>query len=76
MLDNLQKAFDENMDWLSEQPEAEIRRMFTNLRIPPNVDFSWEISGTDYIVTSHFDKSSGSDIFRQLLRLLDNEVRE
>ncbi len=69
-------AIDEYMDWLSEQPEEYIRRLFANKRIPRNVDFSWQIGGTEYIVTSHFKKSGGEDIFHKLMRRLEDEVAE
>jgi hypothetical protein len=74
MQDNLRNAIDEHMDWLSEQPDAEIRRRFANLRIPKNVDYSWEIGRTEYIVTSHFDQSAEEGIFHQLIRLLEGEI--
>ena len=68
------KAVAEYMDWLSDQPEAEIRRMFANRRIPLNADFSCEIGGTEYIVTSHFNQSAHDDIFNKLERLLENDI--
>jgi hypothetical protein len=73
---SVSKAIDEYMDWLSDQPESYIRRMFANKRIPHNVDFSWEIGGTEYIVTSHFNQNAGEDIFNKLTHILENEIAE
>ena len=70
------QAINEYMDWLSDQPEAYIRHMFANKRIPNNVDFTWEIGGTEYIVTSHFNQNAGEDIFNKLTRLLGNELKD
>ena len=70
----VRKAIDSYMDWLSDQPEAVIRRKFANQRIPKNVDFSWEIGGTEYIVTSHFNQNAEECIFNKLWRLLEDEI--
>ena len=72
----LRQAIDEHMDWLSDQPEEYIRRMFANMRIPRSVDFSWIISGTEYIVTSHFNQNANDDMFCKLTRLIENEIAE
>jgi hypothetical protein len=72
----LRQAIDEYIDWLSDQPEADIRRMFANQRIPRNVDFSWTIGGTEYIVTSHFNQSATEAVFSKIARLLENELAE
>ena len=71
---NLREAIDRHMDWLSDQPEAVIRQMFANQRIPRNVDFSWTIGGTEYIVTLHFNQNAEDDIFHKLTRLLENNA--
>jgi len=66
------QTIDNYMDWLSDQPEAVIRRKFANQRIPRNVDFTWKIGGTEYIVSSHFNQ--GASEVNKIERLLENEI--
>ena len=72
----IHQAVDKYLDWLSDQPEAYIRRIYANRRIPRNVDFNWEIGGTEYIVTSHFNQSASEDIFNKLGRILENDIAD
>ena len=75
MIENrVYQAVNEYMDWLSEQSETYIRRIFADKRIPRNVDFIWEIGGTEYIVKSHFNQNAGESMFSKLIRLLENEI--
>ena len=70
----LRKVLDETIDWLSELPGKEIRQLFPEMRIPHNVDFVWEIGGTEYTVISHFKQADANDIVSIVGRLLEGEV--
>ena len=75
MIENrVYQAVNEYMDWLSEQPETYIRRIFADKRIPRDVDFCWEIGGIEYIVKSHFNQNAGESMFNKFMRLLENEI--
>jgi hypothetical protein len=76
MLNNqdIQKALDVTLDWLSDQSEDIIRKMFSDRRIPRSVDFIWEIGGTEYTVISHFNQNAEEDIFNKVQRLLEDEA--
>lgn len=71
---DLRKILDETADWLSELPEHEIRQRLPEMRIPRNVDFIWNIGGTEYTVVSHFNQSAKEDAFHKLSRMMESEV--
>ena len=72
----LRRALDETLDAISDWPEEEIRAAFGGQRIPRNVDFTWDIFGTEYTVVSYFSENSENDIFKIVRRLLEDEVSE
>jgi hypothetical protein len=73
---SLQQSLDDVIDWLSDLPEDEIRVMFRGNRIPRNVDFTWTIGGTEYIVTSHFKPNNAEAVINKVLRLLEGGAAE
>ncbi|MDD4494661.1 MAG: hypothetical protein PHV32_10025 [Eubacteriales bacterium] len=70
----LRRALDETLDAISDWPEEKIRATFGGQRIPHNVDFIWDIFGTEYTVVSHFDKDSENDMFKIVRRLLEGDA--
>jgi hypothetical protein len=70
----LQAEVDKTMDWLCELPEAQMRQVLPDLRIPQNVDFKWTIGGTEYTVRSQFQTDKGGDFIHKIKRLLESEV--
>ena len=73
-MNDIKKAIGETLDWLSDLPEEEIRRRYREMKIPRNVDFVWEIGGTEYTVVSHFKRANADDIVNKIGRLLEDEV--
>ena len=71
---DLQEIFDETKDWLSDLPEEEVRQLLPETRIPHNVDFVWEIGGTEYTVISHFKQADANGIVNIVRRLLEGDV--
>ena len=71
---DLRRTVDEYMNWLSDLPEEEIRRRFRGMRIPCNVDFVWEIGGTEYTVVSHFKRNHADDFVKIIEWLLEGDI--
>jgi len=61
-------------DVLSILPEEKIRQHIPEMRYPLSVDFSCEIGGTEYIVTSHFNQDAHEAIYNKIARMLKTEV--
>ena len=72
----LRQSIDNYLDWLSDLSEEEIRQRFPESRLPNNIDFVWEIGGTEYTVTSHFNQNARDDVYSKVQRLLESEVLE
>ena len=73
-MNDIKKVIQDTLDWLSDLPEDEIRRRYQEMKIPQNVDFVWEIGGTEYTVTSHLKRENADDIVKKIGRLLEDEV--
>ena len=71
---NLQHSLNEYAEILSLLPEEEIRQHIPEMRYPLGVDFSCEIGGTEYIVTSHFNQDAHEAIYNKIARMLKTEV--
>ena len=71
---DVRKALDAYMDWLSELPEEAIRNMYRGKRIPCGLDFIWQIGDTEYTVVSHFKKDNADDVFHIMERLLKEDL--
>ena len=61
-------------DILSVLSEEKIRQHIPEMRFPHGVDFSREIEGTEYIVTSHFNQDAHEAIYNKIARMLRTEV--
>ena len=70
----LRQSIDNYLNWLSDLPEEEIRQRFPEIRLPHNIDFVWEIGGTEYTVISHFNQNARDDIYSKIQRLLEDEI--
>jgi len=71
---DLRKALDETMDWMSDLSPDELRQVYPERRVPCGVDFIWEIGGTEYTVISHFNQNSADDIVQKVQNLLENKA--
>ena len=71
---NLYHALNGYTDILSVLPEEKIRQSLPEMRVPHGVDFTREIGGTEYIVTSHLNKNSENDMFKIVSRLLECDI--
>ncbi len=72
---DVQKKLDEVMDWLSDQPEEFIRRIFSDRRLPREVDFRWTIGGTEYTVISHFKSGNAEAVIDKVRRLMESGAK-
>ena len=65
---------DEYVDYWSEQPEEEIRKLVRSMTPSRTITFSWDIGGTEFIVSAHYKQNSSDSLYNKVMRLLESEA--
>jgi len=69
----LRQAIEEQLDRLTYLPEDQLRQRLFRTRCR-NVDFIWEIGGTEYSVVSSFKQDDAECLIMKMVRLVEGDT--